>query len=195
MSCLLIEPDPSSSPVSTCHSLLLEQTLLAQAAASDRFPRTLFSPTPRPLPHTATVKSQAQLCGSTMHLCPRPESAPRLQCQRCQRLFEDSLDQPLQPPGRDRDSLLQNPSAQSRSPPDTSVARGLSSLPVFRHEFSDVTSSQVLQASLRLECTLKPLRQRSKVPGRLLHFLRPNDPCSEPSRLSGLAGQPWSRRG
>src|SRR5207237_7623370 len=172
MSCLLIEPDPSSSPVLTCHSLLLEQTLLAQAAASDRFPHTLFSPTPRPLPHTASAKLLAQLCDSTMHLSPRLVLAPRLQCQCCQQLFEDSLDQPLQPPGRDRDSLLQNPRAQSHSPPDTSVARGLSSLPVFHHEFSDVTSSQVLQASPRLECTLKPLRQRSQVSGRLQQFLR-----------------------
>src|SRR5438128_10723304 len=108
MSCLLIEPDPSSSPVLTCHSLLLEQTLLAQAAASDRFPHTLFSPTPRPLPHTATVTSQEQLYRSTMHIYPRPEPAPALQFQSYQQLFEDSLDQPQQPPVKDRDQLLHN---------------------------------------------------------------------------------------
>src|SRR5438067_8353283 len=108
--------------------------LLGPGAVADRFLHTLFSPAPRPRPHTEAAKSLALLVGSTMHLSPRPVLAPHIQCQYCQRPSEDPWDQPSQPLGRDKDLTPQNLGAQFVWLPDTSAARRPSRLPESRHE-------------------------------------------------------------
>src|SRR5438552_8793933 len=107
--------------------------LLGPGAVADRFLHTLFSPAPRPPPHTEAAKSLAQLVGSTMHLSPRPVLAPHLQCQYCHPSSKDPWDQPSQPLGRDTHLPPQNLGAQFGWLPDTYTARRPCSLPESRH--------------------------------------------------------------